>query len=77
MRNTCLICGEPAPPKALYCGPDCRNKGWHRQEICRKSGFLVCDNGYCDRCGWNPEIEELRRKEIAVKYGLKESKGSV
>ena len=39
-KNTnCLICGKPAPPRALHCGPGCRNKGWHRREICKKIDF--------------------------------------
>lgn len=64
--NTCIICGKLASPGTLYCSLDCQAKGWHRREICLKSSFLVCDSGYCDRCGWNPEVEERRKKKLEV-----------
>lgn len=71
-NTTCIICGKPASPGALYCGPACRNRGMPRKEICRQIDYLVRDRGYCDRCGWNPEVEERRRKEIEATYGTKE-----
>lgn len=33
----------------------------------RKDGAIDCTDGWCDKCGWNPKVEEERKKKIREK----------
>ena len=33
----------------------------------RPGGAVDCDTGWCDKCGWNPAVEEKRKKKIREK----------
>ena len=37
---------------------------------CPHNEGVECTKKQCDRCGWNPEVTEQRRKEAAIAAGV-------
>ena len=38
---------------------------------CKYNKMVGCDVQNCARCGWNPEVEEKRRRETRLGKGAK------
>ena len=38
--------------------------------VCKKNFFVNCDGSgrQCHKCGWNPEVSEIRRERIRLKF---------
>ena len=70
---TCVICGakgidRSATQRKKYCSTECANKaryckrGNEAETICKFNDGVQCVDQQCERCGWNPAVEQ-RRKE--------------
>ncbi len=68
----CVICGEKGIDKSAegnrkYCSKECANMArYHKrrgivENECKYNSGVTCANEKCDKCGWNPAVEELRK----------------
>lgn len=39
-------------------------KTWQDHETCKYNPEVNCECKQCQKCGWNPEVEQQRKKEI-------------
>lgn len=76
-KRTCPVCGKALPNTVrcnkVFCSRACYHRSHYlqRADVCttsciyRPDGSVMCNpNVYnCSTCGWNPEVEERRRKE--------------
>ena len=78
---TCIVCGEKAVDRSraqnrMYCSKQCRMIHF-RQNLGAKLGLnapscvhnngVLCEDHKCGNCGWNPEVEQKRKEDLA--YG--------
>ena len=41
------------------------NKTWKEHEKCKYNPFVECEGcRMCGKCGWNPDVDKQRKKEI-------------
>lgn len=75
-KRTCPVCGKALPKTArndaIYCGKVCANREYNsrrtynnRTPCIYQPEAVWCNRKIhdCSTCGWNPEVEEHRRKE--------------
>ena len=75
---TCVVCGAKAidrspQHRAKYCSKRCSNK--NRDKIycevvravpaCKYNEGVDCTRQSCHNCGWNPEVEKIRKEAFA------------
>lgn len=73
---TCIVCGKRAIDKgtrqnAKFCSEKCRNRhrymsngGKKAQPSCEYNKGVSCSKQECDRCGWNPSVERMRKEDM-------------
>lgn len=74
----CIQCGKPAVDRgstqtAKCCSRKCYRKYWYLnkatvQEVefpCKYNEGVSCTNHKCNTCGWNPEVEKIRKEAYA------------
>ena len=72
---TCVVCGAKGIDKSArqdkkYCGKDCANKArsFKRGNLIEtaylNNNGVLCGSPNCDRCGWNPAVERLRKEML-------------
>ena len=78
IHRICPVCGKEIPNTVrcnkVFCRKACYNRSHYlqRADVCttsciyRPDGSVMCNHNVhnCSTCGWNPEVEESRRKEL-------------
>ena len=76
IRITCPVCGKRATIDSncgIYCSPECRNAarsakyGWGEIR-CKFNDYVNCGVQECEKCGWNPEVEQKRKGAIYERF---------
>lgn len=76
MRKTCDICNREFWTDAFtgrYCSIECRYEarcaqyGWGKR-YCKFNEHVNCAVQECDKCGWNPEVEQKRKEAIYERF---------
>lgn len=76
-QRACPVCGKALPETARSHAVHCSKKCYHRATYALRPEVLTTPCKYnpdavmcnpnvhkCSTCGWNPSVEERRRKEI-------------
>ena len=74
---TCVVCGTKGmclggSHMKKYCSIKCRNissslrrgYGARNGKNCKYNDGVVCLIEHCERCGWNPVVEERRKEAL-------------
>lgn len=72
---TCICCGNVEVSTIRgnrtqkYCSPECEKKvrDWRLgvgEGTCLYNDGVVCSIRLCHLCGWNPEIEKIRKESL-------------
>lgn len=68
-HRKCLTCGAPTDG-TTFCSTRC-NKTYLQRKYrikhviyCPYRDNIVCTNRTCQTCGWNPEVEKMRKKRL-------------
>ena len=76
IRITCHVCGKSAivdGNNGRYCSVACRKAaksasyGWGEIR-CKFNDYVNCGVHECDKCGWNPEVEQKRKEAIYERF---------
>ena len=76
MEVKCLVCHKRAMNNGnngRYCSVECREAarrasyGWGDIR-CQFNDYVNCGVQECEKCGWNPEVEQKRKEAIYAKY---------
>ena len=68
----CPVCGKKAIDKSslqnkMFCSRLCLNRYHDRkrskpvEKVCQHNAWVLCMDKQCDRCGWNPVVEQARK----------------
>ena len=74
----CAVCGKKVIDNSFrqngkYCGEACNSKAYYRRKkmteevvvvLCKYNDGVVCDKQNCQNCGWNPEVEKMRKEQL-------------
>ena len=77
---TCIVCGAKAIDRgtrqdARFCGTKCRDYAYRRDykvvynNPCKYNDGVFCLDHKCEGCGWNPDVQKARKKDMGVDYG--------
>ena len=75
-RLTCAVCNREFLTDAFngrYCSIECRydarcaQYGWGKK-CCKFNDYVNCGVHGCEKCGWNPEVEQKRKEAIYAGY---------
>lgn len=70
---TCCVCGgigidRGSRQDAKYCSNRCRKRGTKLEKRlenpCKYNEGVACLIQQCDGCGWNPEVQKVRKDKI-------------
>ena len=69
---TCVVCGKTGIDKSTsgrqkYCSKQCANRvrySKNSENPCLYNDAVGCVAPQCDKCGWNPEVEKIRKERL-------------
>ena len=72
---TCPVCNKKviAGGNSRFCSRDCWYSanygkfGWG-EISCKFNGGVNCGIEECEKCGWNPEVEQRRKEALRKRY---------
>lgn len=73
---TCVVCGRKGIDRSgrnnqKFCSEECAQKARYcksEEHPCKYNQGVGCIVQKCSKCGWNPEVEQIRKEKLEKEY---------